>query len=52
MQEAERRIKLNPKEARFLKELPDEYVEKLQGMNRKDRRTWARVNKHLLIPNS
>ena len=48
MQEAERRIKLNPKDAKFLKELPDKFVEQLEGMNRADRRAWAKKNKHLL----
>ena len=50
MEEAERRIKLNPKDAKFLKKLPDQFVEQLTGYNREQRRAWARKNKHLLNP--
>jgi len=41
--------KKNPLEARFYKEIPVELLPELEGMNRKQRRTWYSQNKHRFI---
>lgn len=43
--EAQERIKKKPDLAKIIKEIPSEYVEQLEGMNRKERREWYRKNK-------
>ena len=37
--------KKKPFEAKFFKEIPDKYVDLLQGMNRAERRKWYREHK-------
>lgn len=44
------KLKLNPEtasQAKWYKEIPSVFVPELQGMNRKQRRTWYSQNKHL-----
>jgi len=39
--------KKNLLEARFYKEIPEEFLPELEGKNRHERRKWYRLNKHL-----
>lgn len=38
--------KEKPLEARFYKEIPEELLDELKGMNRHERRKWYKLNKH------
>jgi hypothetical protein len=38
--------KEKPLEARFYKEIPEDTLTELQGMNRHERRKWYALNKH------
>lgn len=43
-----KRIADKPEEAKWYKTFPLAYADQLTAMNRKDRRTWMRRNKHLV----
>lgn len=45
LEEMKEKLKQSPDRAKFMKWIPDEYVQKMQGMNRAERRKFYREHK-------
>ena len=47
-EEAEKRIKKNLLAANFIKEIPNQFLPQIEGMNREERRRWYKENRKAL----
>lgn len=50
LEEVKKKIVDDPTIAKWMKEIPIEFEEKLRGMNRKERRAWYKQNKMKFRP--